>query len=246
MKKKVSITIDRDLLNQIEELAKKKGINRSKYIENVMHLHLREIPVVILASESKINGQDKSLTEYKKKKLIDIQIDYIKNNGFKDIYVSCNSIKVKNYLEKNYREITVIFEEEKIGNGGTIKNFCEKFGRKFVFIYCDVLMDLNLRELVKFHIRNKSSLTLGLKSVNSPSKYGVAILEGSKIEKFEEKPEQAHSHLVYIGVGMIEPEEGMKIKEGKFELQLNNIENKHGYIYEREWKSFEEEKDFKK
>ena len=244
MKKKVSITIDKDLLNQIEEIAKKQGTNRSKYIEKIVMKHSRQIPVLILAAKSKLEGVDKSLLEWNGKKVINHQIDYIKNQGFNDIYVSTDSQKLRSYLEKKQPEVSILFEQEKLGSGGSLKAHAEKLGRKFVYMYCDILFDLNLNKLVNFHLRNKSLLTLVLKSMKNPSKYGVAIMEGSKIDKFEEKPEKAHSHLVYIGVGIMDPEMASKLETGKFELQLNNLENKYGYIYEKYWRTFDKSGDF--
>ena len=244
MKKKVSITIDSELLKQIEDIAKKQSLNRSKYIEKVIQKQTRQIPVLVLTANSKLGGKDKSLTLYNNKMLIDHQIAYIKNQGYNDIYVALNSSKLKNYLERNYPEVTVLPEGEKFGSGGSLKHHAERFGRRFIFMYCDILLDIDMNSLVQFHLRNKSSMTLVLKSMKEPSKYGVAVLEGSRISKFEEKPEAAMSHLVYIGLGVIDPEAAAKVKDGKLEFQLNDIENKFGYIYEGFWKNFEEMGDF--
>ncbi len=245
MKKKVSITIDKDILNQIEEISKKQGMNRSKYIERVMLSQTNQIPVLILAAHADIDGTNKSLMEYHNKPIIEHKINHIKNQGLNDIYVSTESKKLKLFLEKHHPEIKIIFEKEKLGNAGTIKAAKELFGRRFLFTYCDTLLDLDLNELIKFHLRNKSEMTLVLKSKKDVSKYGVAVLEGSKIIKFEEKPDKSDSHLIYIGTGIIETAAAEKFNKGKFELQLNQIENKHGYIYEGFWRSFEEMKDFR-
>lgn len=245
MKKKVSITLEKDVLSRIEEIAKKQGINRSKYIEKVMLSQTRKIPVLILAGRAQINSQHKSLIEYKGKKIIDRQLNYIKNQGLSDIYISTDSVKLKSYLEKAHPEVSVMLETEKIGSAGTLKKAKDLFGRRFIFMYCDILIELDLNELIKFHLRNKSSTTLVLKSRKNVSKFGVAVLEGSRIIGFEEKPDKSESHLIYIGIGIIEADAAEKLKNGKFELQLNDLENKHGYIYEGFWQDFEEEKDFK-
>ena len=74
MKKKVSITIDSELLKQIEDISKKQGLNRSKYIEKVIQKQMRQIPVLILTANSKLKGKDKSLSLYNNKMMIDHQI----------------------------------------------------------------------------------------------------------------------------------------------------------------------------
>ena len=239
MKTKVSITIDEDLLNQIEELAKKQGINRSLYMEKLIMQHTRQVPVLILATDAKINGKDKA------KPLVQHQLDYLKNEGFTEIFVSTDSLELKKYLEKEQSEINIIFEKQKIGSGGSLSAHAEKIGRRFIFMYCDELYELDLQELVKFHLRNKAGLTLVLQSAAKPSQYGVAVLEGSSVLRFEEKPGKAGSHLIFTGVGVIDIPVARKLKKGKFELQLNNVENKYGYIYEGYWKTFDIERDFK-
>src|SRR3989338_9944374 len=105
MKTKVSITIDEDLLKQIEELAKKQGINRSLYMEKLIMQHTREVPVIILATDAKVNGKDKALCNFKEKKLIEHQLYYLKNEGFTEIFVSTDSLDLKKYLEKEQREV---------------------------------------------------------------------------------------------------------------------------------------------
>ncbi len=244
MKKKVSITIDDEILNQVERIAKKQDTNRSEYIEQVLRSQTRQIPVLILAAESKIGTKDKSLILHKGKNLIDHQIAYVQKQGYDDIYVSTNSQKLFKYLQDSYPEASVFFEKGKLGSAGSLRKHAKQIGRRFIFMYCDVLLKLRLNELVKFHLRNQSSMTLVLKSMRNPTKFGVVLLEGSKIKRFEEKPERSNSHLVYIGVGLADPKSVITLPNGKFELQLNNIENKYGYIYERECDWFDTLSDY--
>ena len=52
--------------------------------------------------------------------------------------------------------------------------------------------------------------------------------------------------IVTVTVAAIKTLKMMKIlKNAKFELQLNTVENKYGYIYEGFWKTFDTVKDFK-
>src|SRR3989344_21207 len=109
MKEKVSITIDAELLKQIEEVAKKQGINRSQYIEVVMMQQTKEVPVLILATDAKLNGMDKALHLYKGKPLIEHQISYLKSEGYHYLFVSTNSAKLRDYLQEKHPEIKVLF-----------------------------------------------------------------------------------------------------------------------------------------
>lgn len=245
MKEKISITLDDKIVKKIEIIATNQGINRSKFIENILMEKLENTPVLILAGWSEIDNTPKSLLKYKNQRLIVKQIEMLKRMGLTNIYVSLNSNELREFIEKNLPDIKVIFENKKIGSGGTLKNFAKLINSRFLFMHCDILFDLNLNNLIDYHIQEKSSLTLVLKSFNNPSKYGNATIEGKRIIDFKEKPKNSEIYLIYIGIGVAEPQSFENIEEmGKFELQLNAIKNKIGYIYEGYWKNFESQKDF--
>jgi NDP-sugar pyrophosphorylase family protein len=245
MKEKISITLDSNIVKKIETIAKKHNINRSKFIENILIEKLENTPVLILAGWSEIKKTPKSLLKYKNSRLIVQQLEMLKKQGLTNIYISVNSSELRDYIEKNFPQVNVIFEDKKIGSGGTLKNFAKLVNQRFIFFHCDILTDLNLNKLGDFHIQNKSNLTLALKTTQNPSKYGNARMEGNRIIDFIEKPKNSEIFLIYIGVGVAEPEVIQNLDDvGKFELQLNNIKNKIGYVYEGFWKSFESEDDF--
>ena len=244
MKEKISITLNKNLVDIIENIASKQGINRSKFIENILLEKLATIPVLILAGWSEIGGTPKSLIKYNKKRLIVRQIELLKAQGLNNIYVSVSSEELKDYIESNFAKVKVIFEKKKIGSGGTLKKFAKLVETKFLFFYCDVLFELDLRKLMEFHIQEKANLSMVLKTVNNPSKYGTATIEGNKIIAFEEKPKNTDVFLIYTGIGVMEPDVAMNLNdEGKFEFQMSKINGKFSYIYEGFWKSFETEED---
>ncbi len=245
MKEKISITLDEKIVNKIEDIAKKQGINRSKFIESILIEKLENTPILILAGWSEIENSPKSLLEYKKRKIIVEQIESLQNQGFNNIYVSVSSNELKDFLENNLPHIKIIFEDKKIGSGGTLKRFGRLIGTRFMFIYGDILTDLDFNKLSNFHIREKSDLALVLKTSKETSKYGNARMEGNRIISFEEKPKNTETFLIYTGMGAADPS-GTELldDEGKFEFQLDKIKKKVGYIYEGYWKSFEEKSDF--
>jgi len=244
MKEKISITLDENIVRKIEKLAEKQNINRSKFIENVLMESLERTPVLILAGWSELRKEPKSLLSFNGKRLIVRQIEMLYQWGFRNIYVSASSEDLKEYVEKNFPEVHVLFETQMLGSGGTLKSFAGLVQKRFLFLYCDILFELNLNQLLEFHIQNKSALTLVLKSTKNPSKYGTARMEGNRIIGFEEKPKSSEIYLAYIGIGIAEPEALKHLEDhGKFEIQLDKIPDKTGYIYEGFWRSFEKEKD---
>ena len=67
MKQKISITLDSNLLRQIDKVCEKRGIHRSRYIELLLREDFEEIPALILAIKSKMKGKDKPLLEFNNK-----------------------------------------------------------------------------------------------------------------------------------------------------------------------------------
>ena len=68
----------------------------------------------------------------------------------------------------------------------------------------DLLTNVNLRDLYRFHFRNKYLLSLCYKLTNNPIGKGVMELnKDSKIIKFEEKPEVPFSNKIYSGIQVL-------------------------------------------
>jgi len=240
MKTKISITLDERLLSQIDKLAGKIGINRSRYIEKLLKNDFEQIPVLILAGGGKINDIDKPLVEYNGRKIIDHQISYLKRQDFYDVFVATDSRLVEDYVKRKFPRVRVFFEKKLLGTGGALKYWGKRINKPFVLLHGDILVGIDVKQLVEFHRENKSSMTLVLKSMSDNCQYGVAQLEGSKIRSFVHKPKKSSTYLCYIGVGMINPEMLDTLDDtGYYEFQVNKVANKYGYVYEDFWRSFE-------
>ena len=72
-----------------------------------------------------------------------------------------------------------------IGSIGLIK----KISNNFIVLNCDTISDLDLNELLKFHTKNKSTLTIGIKNLQYKNPYGVIISKKNRFISFDEKPE---------------------------------------------------------
>ena len=72
-----------------------------------------------------------------------------------------------------------------IGSIGLIK----KISNNFIVLNCDVISDVKLPELLRFHKKNRSTLTIGVKHFQYKNPYGVIISKYNKFISFKEKPE---------------------------------------------------------
>jgi glucose-1-phosphate thymidylyltransferase len=106
--------------------------------------------------------------------------------------------QIKDYVTKEYSSVKADFiEQVKMeGLGHAIYTAIPTFDDKEIFIILgDTVFDVNLKEVFK----NKQS-ALGVKKVDDPSRFGVAVLENGYIKKLVEKPTTPVSNLALVGL----------------------------------------------
>ncbi|NWF89382.1 MAG: NTP transferase domain-containing protein [Ignavibacteriaceae bacterium] len=106
--------------------------------------------------------------------------------------------QIKEFVMKEYPSIKADFIEQKKmeGLGHAIYTAIPTFDEKEIFIILgDTVFDVYLKDVFK----NKQS-ALGVKKVEDPSRFGVAILENGYIKKLVEKPTTPVSNLALVGL----------------------------------------------
>ena len=106
--------------------------------------------------------------------------------------------QIKDYVIREYPSIKADFIEQKKmeGLGHAIYTAIPTFDDKEIFIILgDTVFDVNLKDVFK----NKQS-ALGVKKVDDPSRFGVAVLENGYIKKLVEKPTTLVSNLALVGL----------------------------------------------
>ena len=135
----------------------------------------------------------KALLMYNNKPLLQHILEYIKKNNFYNIQISVFFLKkmIKNFIYNNDTfSLKIKFLEEKnpLGTIGAIR-LIKKISSDFIVMNCDIISDVNLNELIKFHKKNKSLLTIATKHFQYKNPYGVVISHKNKFISFKEKPE---------------------------------------------------------
>jgi glucose-1-phosphate thymidylyltransferase len=124
---------------------------------------------------------------------------------------------IKQYVEKNYPEMDSIFVEQKKqeGLGHAIYQAAHTFGNDEIFIILgDTIFDVDLDAVIAL-----GANALGLKYVDDPKRFGVAIIENGKIKQLVEKPEVPPSNMAIVGLYYI------KNSQKLAECLRSNIEN---------------------
>lgn len=115
-----------------------------------------------------------------------------KESNLKHYIMSLNYKKnlIKTYFDDSMSDCNFVYveENEPLGTGGSLRLMEEYLSDIFIVINCDMLIDINLNDLLDYHINNNAQLTMisAKKQVQIP--YGVLNVNGNEIVSLDEKP----------------------------------------------------------
>ncbi|MGC8645704.1 MAG: sugar phosphate nucleotidyltransferase [Thermoplasmata archaeon] len=116
------------------------------------------------------------------------------------------------------KNILFSVEKEPLGTAGGLKKVEKFIDGTFVVGNADTIFQEDVRNIVKFHKRNRNTITLGLTEVEDPSEYGVVKLRSGRIIEFQEKPKSNPiSRLANAGLYIMEPTVFDYINRGRAE-----------------------------
>ena len=121
--------------------------------------------------------------------LLHIMEHYYKH-GFKDFYIALGykGEIIKKFFKKrkNKWNVNLIPTGQKTMTGGRLKRLKKKIGNDtFMMTYGDGVSNINIKNLIKFHKKNKKVVTLT--AVRPPARFGALKIKGNKVSYFKEK-----------------------------------------------------------
>lgn len=143
--------------------------------------------------------------------------------------------------------IEYVRDKIKHGTAGSIKNAEHLLKNEpFIVIGGDHVMDLNLRELYRFHEHNDARVTIGLLPIEDPKDYGIADMDVfNRIHRFLEKPGSGEifSNLASTGIYVCEPgildlipvDNNYDFAKDLFPKMMHNNEKINGYLVRGHW-----------
>ena len=100
--------------------------------------------------------------------------------------------------------------------GGRLKRLAPYLNETFLMTYGDGLSDINIKKLVKFHLKKKKLITLT--AVRPPARFGAIKLEGNHVNLFREK-NSLDAGWINGGFFVIDPEFIKLIKNDRTYLE---------------------------
>ncbi len=164
---------------------------------------------------------DKTIAEEIMNRFVDV--------GCSDFYLSVNykAETIKHYFEQlknNTYQLSYFQEEKPLGTAGSLFLIKDKIDTTFFVSNCDIIIDEDYSEILKYHQENKNELTIvsALKHYSIP--YGT-IKTGAKggLTELIEKPELTFQ--INSGMYILEPHLLKEIPENNFFHITHLIEN---------------------
>jgi len=263
VKERVTLTIEKDLLEKVDGKVDGTAVkNRSHAVELYLRRALKgRVPkkAFILAGGKGARmlpltaDTPKPMLKVQGKPILEHNLDFLKRFGIKDIIISVGYLKeqIMDYFKDGSAfDVTITYIEEDpqqpLGTAGPLRKAKELLkGDSFLVLNADELKDINLDQFYRTHLQNEGLATIALTTVKDPSLFGVALLDGSRILRFVEKPAQgtAPSKLINAGLYAFEPAildiipDGFSMLEVDVFPKLARDGKLHGYPFAGMWAS---------
>src|SRR3954447_6029984 len=197
------------------------------------------------------SNQPKPMMPLANRPMMEHIVRLLKEHGFDEIVVTLAFLPqaIRTYFgDGSEFGVRMVYatEETPLGTAGSVRNARQELTERFLVISGDVLTDIDISELVRFHDEKKALATIGLKAMENPLEFGIVITrEDGSIERFLEKPTwgQVFSDTINTGIYVLEPEIFDAIPAGEpvdfsgdvFPKLLNEGAPLFGYVAEGYW-----------
>lgn len=231
MKERITITLDSELINQIDKRVDGTIIkNRSQQIESLLAkslgTNIPEKAVILVGGKGTrlmplTSSKPKCMMEIQGRTITEHMFDLLKKYGIREIILSVGHMKekVKEYYGDGSKfgvNISYVEEDKPLGTAGPLKLAKPHLKESFIVTNGDELKTINIPRMFRLHKRKNALVTIALTTVTDPTQYGVARMSGTRILEFVEKPkaEEAPSNLINAGFYIMEPEAIDMVPEG--------------------------------
>ena len=179
-------TEDKPRMNRVVIMAGGKGIRLLPLTENTPK------PMILVAG----------------KPILEHILESFKQQGFSAFTICTNYLGdlIKEYFGDGLNlgiEIDYLDEESPLGTAGSIRNLKKIGNLPFIVINGDIISEINMGDLIDFHVENKAVATMAIRPYELHNSYGVVETDGVNIVSITEKP--LYRYQVSTGVYVLDP-----------------------------------------
>ena len=259
-RQRLTITLEKETLEQLDGFIDGSRIrNRSHAIEYLLTKCLMpkiRIAIILAGGQGlKIRPftfeMPKGMIPVNNRPVLLHTVENLRRHDVRDIIISLGHQggKIKQYFGDGSKfgvHITYIEQgKNESGTAAPLLQAKKSIGNQPFFLYYgDVLANIDLNDMVDFHVTATGSVaTMALTTVAKSSDWGVVRLQGSRVYSFLEKPDARKdlSRVINAGVYIFEPKifEYLKLETKRIEKEIiPKLVNEHklaGYLFAGQW-----------
>lgn len=141
-------------------------------------------------------------------------IHYLGDHNVRDIVLAQGHLPrpMENYFQDGNRfscRLRYSLEDRPMNTAGAVKNAEQYLHSRFYVLNGDILTDLDISDMLRFHLERKAKVTIALTPVENPTAYGlIETNPEGRITRFLEKPtwDQVTTNMINAGTYILEPE----------------------------------------
>lgn len=220
--KRITITIKKNLLQRVDEIGAIESKNRSQVFENLIidSLGLYKIKTAVIMAGGEgtrlrplTYELAKPLIPVKGRPLMEHSLELLRHHDIREVFISVGykAKQIMDYFGDGSRfgmRFEYLIEKKPLGTAGPLKLLKNKIRSPFLLLWSDILTNIDLNDFANFHFLNNGLATIALKTIEDPSRFGVAVMKGNRILNFIEKPKykEEPSNLINSGFVILNPE----------------------------------------
>jgi dTDP-glucose pyrophosphorylase len=185
------------------------------FIRDLVHSHHDDHAVVIMAGgkgtrlRPLTNQTPKPMLPVGGRPLLETMLDQVRDAGFSRVLMAVNyrADVIEDHFGDGSRfgvAIDYIHEPQQLGSAGALKLARGKLDQPFIVMNADLLTNVNLSALMRFHRDDRNLITAGVRRFVLEVPFGVVELHGSRVTELNEKP--SLEFFVNAGIYAVSPE----------------------------------------
>ena len=241
-KKRVSLTLEEDIVDRLDVESSRKQVNRSQLIEGIIENYFQRQGIdtaVILCGDE----EAKSLNIVEGRQVLHHILTHLSEKGVRRaiLLTGQNREEIKENFGSEFEGVALeYYSGEPNGTAKALLKVKDEVAETFLVLNSHVISDVDFDDMVKVHREEDKLATMALTTVEDPSKYGVVRMKGRQIKGFQEKPseDEESSKLINAGTYIFEPAIFQKLDKNELNQvfeQLTSEDELTGYIYGGEW-----------
>ena len=228
--KKINLILKKKDISFLPLLNKKKQVLDIYTKKKIERLSL-DISMLIMAGGKGMrlrpltNKIPKPMLLVNSRPLIENIIVNAKKKGISNFIISINYLgkKIKRYLNDGKKlgvKIKYLNERKPLGTAGSL-SLLKNFNKTIILSNADIISDIDYYEMLNYHNKKKSMLTVSAKIIKSTINYGNLITKGSRVTNIVEKP--VKDLKINAGIYVINPKIKKFLKKNTYQDMTNLI-----------------------